>query len=354
MSNQQKLGRFRSCFVAVAVVVLVGSLASCGAKKSNTSTGASPTTGTPPTAPTTTAPPPVFPLTGLPTGAGPATRPALSIKIDNISDALPQSGLNQADIVYEALVEGGLTRLFAVFQSQDADPVGPIRSARPVDADLLDQLGGGIFAYSGAAPGEIAPSQDHSGATLISNDDGVSAFYRAHGKSAPHNVYASTANLYQAGADAGDHSAAPPQLFHYGPATPGTPVTQADVPLGERSSATWHWNTLSGTWDRDQNGKPDLLEDGSQIDANNVLVMSVPIEGSGVFDVTGVEDPLVVVIGQGPCWLLRDGQLVPGTWSRPATTAPTTFTDSTGAQFVFAPGRTFVELEQDSLQPSFQ
>jgi len=125
---------------------------------------------------TTSLPPALFPLTGLPTGSGPATRPALSVKIDNIADALPQSGINQADIVYEELVEGGLTRLFVTYQSHDAAVVGPIRSARPVDADLLDQLGGGIFAYSGAAPGEIAPAEDHSGATLLSMDAGVGAF----------------------------------------------------------------------------------------------------------------------------------------------------------------------------------
>src|SRR5436305_10233595 len=215
VSNQCKRGRMRSCFVAVAVLVLVGSVASCGAKKSHAtataSTSSAAATTTVP-APTTTAPPPVFPLTGLLTGGGPATRPALSVKIDNISAALPQSGLNNADLVYEELVEGGQTRLFAVFQSQDADPVGPIRSARPVDADLLDQLGGGIFAYSGAAAGEIAPSEDHSGATLLSNDNGVSAFYRDRSRSAPHNVYSSTGELYQAGADVGNQSAAPPSL----------------------------------------------------------------------------------------------------------------------------------------------
>src|SRR2546427_801616 len=83
----------------------------------------------------------------------------------------------------------------------------------PVGADLLAALGGGLFAYSGAAPGEIAPVEDHSGATLLSNDDGVGAFYRLRGKRAPHNVYASTADLYAAGAEAGDHSAPPPALF---------------------------------------------------------------------------------------------------------------------------------------------
>ena len=88
-------------------------------------------------APTPTAVPvPTYPLTGLPIPGGPPMRPALSVKIDNVDGALPQSGLNQADLVTDILVEGGLTRLMATFQSQDASLIGPIRSARPVDADL--------------------------------------------------------------------------------------------------------------------------------------------------------------------------------------------------------------------------
>jgi hypothetical protein len=292
-------------------------------------------------------------LTGLPTTGTPAVRPALSVKVDNVVGALPQAGLNDADIVTEELVEGGLTRLFVTFQSRDADRVGPIRSARPVDADLLDQLGGGIFAYSGAAPGEIAPVEDHSGATLLSMDAGVGAFYRDRSRPAPHNVYASTASLYDAGAAAGDHSSPPPPLFGFGPVTSGAPVNNADVPMGERTSAAWHWNAATGAYERDQNGVPDRLEDGSGITADNVLMLSVGITGTGVFDVTGTEDPLVVVIGDGPCWLLRDGQLVQGHWTRPSTTSPTAFTDSTGAPMLLHPGRTWIELVPNAGVPSF-
>jgi hypothetical protein len=331
--------------------MVIALLAACGGgDKKSTAQQSSP----PPPPPPTTAPPPVFPLTGLPQSGPTAARPALSVKIDNVQSALPQSGLNQADIVYEELVEGGQTRLFTVFQSQDADPVGPIRSARPVDADLLDQLGGGLFAYSGAAPGEIAPVEDHSGATLLSNDAGVSAFYRDTSKAAPHNVYSSTAALYQAGADAGDHSAPPPQQFKYGDATGGRPVTNADMIMGLRATAAWHWNAATGAYERDQNGAPDTLDDGSPVTATDVLIQSVAIQGTGVFDSIGEEDPLVVVIGQGPCWLLRDGQLIEGTWSRPATTAPTTFTANGGGDLVLHPGRTWVELLPNTLQPNFQ
>ncbi|MEY2432144.1 MAG: hypothetical protein QOC92_1869 [Acidimicrobiaceae bacterium] len=299
-------------------------------------------------------PPPFFPLTGLKADSAASGRPALSIKIDNITGALPQSGLNNADIVVEELVEGGLTRLFATYQSRDADVVGPIRSARPVDADLLSQLGGGLFAYSGAAPGEIAPVEDHSGATLLNMESASSAFYRESSRRAPHNVYASTAALYGAGAEAGAPSNPPPALFKFGALTTGSPTTDADVPMGHLTSVAWRWNAINANYERDQNGAADVLDDGSRITTDNVLIMSVGVEGSGVRDVRGVEDPLVVVIGEGQCWLMRDGQLIEGRWSRAATNQPTVFRDNAGAEFVFHPGRSWVQLVQNSLTPSFQ
>ncbi|HEX4822063.1 MAG TPA: DUF3048 domain-containing protein [Acidimicrobiales bacterium] len=347
---RQRRGARRACASVLALAV-IATLAGCGSKSN---AKGSPESKTIATSRTTQAPPAIFPLTGLPVDRPDAGRPSLAIKIDNLDEARPQSGLNFADIVYDTLVEGGQTRLFAVFQSHDADVVGPIRSARPVDADLLRALNGGLFAYSGAAPGEIAPSIDHSTATLLSNDDGVTAFYRAKGHRAPHNVYASTAKLYAAGAEAGNQSPAPPALFHFGAAAPGgQPTASANVPMGNNATAAWAWNPQLGQYERTQDGTDDTLEDGTRVTADNVLVMSVGVTGTGVFDVNGVEDPLPVVIGSGPCWLLRDGQLVQGTWSRDSVTAATVFHDAAGHDLVFHTGRTWVELQQNSLQPTF-
>jgi len=354
--QQLRTRRRAAAFVAVGSAFISASmLTACGSGGGGAHGAVTAASGASSPSPTTTPPPALFPLTGLPTGSGPALRPALSVKIDNIADALPQSGINQADIVYEALVEGGLTRLFVTYQSHDAPVVGPIRSARPVDADLLDQLGGGIFAYSGAAPGEIAPSEDHSGATLLSMDSGVGAFYRDDTRRAPHNVYSSTDALFQAGAALGDHSSAPPPLFRFGEQPQGgTPAADADVPMGDRTTAAWHWNATDHVYERDQNGEADVVDDGSRITTENVLLMSVAIAGTDIRDVRGVEHPLVVVIGDGPCSLLRDGQLIQGHWSRAATGAPTQYVDATGAPLLLHPGRTWVELVQNALTPAFR
>src|SRR6266487_4150351 len=120
------LGRLRVPLATWAVVLLV-LLAGCGGKAKSH--------GAAPSSTTTTTTPATSPLTGLPSGGATAAgRPALSVKIDNIPAARPQAGLNTADVVVEQPVEGGLTRLFATWQSKDADQIGPIRSARPVDA----------------------------------------------------------------------------------------------------------------------------------------------------------------------------------------------------------------------------
>ena len=92
------------------------------------------------------------PLTGLPIDPAKASRPALVVKIDNFPTiARPQVGINQADVVFEEIVEG-ITRFAAVFQSEDADPVGPIRSARTSDINILAQLGRPLLAWSGGNP----------------------------------------------------------------------------------------------------------------------------------------------------------------------------------------------------------
>jgi len=289
--------------------------------------------------------PTTAPLTGLVVSSVPQ-RPALSIKIDNSPPGLPQSGLEKADIVTDALVEGGLTRLLATYQSQDATLVGPIRSARPVDAALLRQLGGGIFAYSGAAAGEIAPVKAQSTATLLSFDAGISAFKQVPGHPVPFQVYASTSDLYSAGQKAGASSNPPKPIFTYSSTVPrGSSGVTARIPMSNIATVTWTWDPTTQTYLRTQNGKADTLADG-------VVVMSVAIGPTGIFDTAGNEDPLVVVTGSGPVSVLRNGQVITGTWNRPTINDTMKMTDSSGATIPLQPGRSWIELQQRPLQPA--
>lgn len=318
--------------------VALSLLASCAKQ---TAHKARPTTTVPPT----TAPP-VAPLTGLPVWAV-ANRPALSIKVDNSPPALPQSGLQNADIVADELVEGGITRLMATFQSQDAPIVGPIRSARPVDAALLRELGGGVFAYSGAAEGEIAPVKADSTATLINAENTPSAFDIHHaGRQPPFSTYATTADLWAAGKQAGAPQVPPRPVFTYDPTVPpaAPPAAHLTLPISPETSAGWDWDPASKSYLRVQNGAPDSLADGTRISTTNVVVLSVDIGHTGIFDTAGSEDPLVIVTGFGPCWVLRDGKYIQGFWGRATITDPLRLVDQGGHPISLEPGRTWMEL----------
>lgn len=297
--------------------------------------------------------PPVYPLTGLPaTDAARQHRPALSVKIDNVGEARPQAGLNSADLVTDILVEGGLTRLMATFQSQDTGTIGPIRSARPVDADLLRELGGGIFAYSGAAPGEIAPSRQHSTALLVSNDADSRWFHRAGRHAAPHNVYSSTSRLFEAGRTLRKGLPPAPQLFSYSAAAPAGPaIRTVRLTYSPYASCAWTWDGHS--YLRTQDGSPDRLDGGQRVTANDVVILSVGFHPTHIIDAAGNADPYVEVIGSGKAWVMRDGHLVAGRWVRPSYYVPMRLLDDKGAVIALHPGRTWMELQPRPFLPAF-
>jgi len=283
-----------------------------------------------------------WPLTGVVASKAP-TEPALSVKIDNAPAARPQSGLNQADLVFECLVEGGMSRFLTVYQSHGAGEIGPIRSARPVDGALLRALHGGIFAYSGAADGEIAPAKAYSTSFLLSNDEDSTPFARLSSRSAPENVYSSTAKLRAEAARKSAHPGLPSALFTYGPAVPGSPTArQLSVVVGGAASASWAFDGAS--YLRSENGSRHLLANGQQVRATNVVVLRVQVTHSGITDAAGNEDPFVLAYGSGAAEVFRNGVVEHGRWSRPAVADAYRFTSTGGGALTLAPGPTWIEL----------
>jgi hypothetical protein len=289
---------------------------------------------------------PPSPLTGLPPGDPTAiSRPALSIKVDNAPAARPQAGLNAADVVTEELVEGGLTRFFATYQSQDAPLVGPVRSGRLVDADLLRELGGGIFAYSGAAAGELAVIRASSGALLLSPDAGDAGFHRDLSRPAPSNLFTSTRELYLAGLARSPSLTAPPPLFTFDPTPPvGGPGSSVAVTFSGAANAMWSWSATTGSYSRTEDGSAHLLTDGQQVTATDVVIMSVGVRPSGFVDAGRNPVPAVIVIGSGPCWVLRDGIVEQGRWQRADPSVGVTLLGADGTPLTLRPGRTWIEL----------
>jgi hypothetical protein len=328
--------------LAVGLAGAVALTAACGGGKKS----AKPTT-TIPGASTTTTAPLRFALTGLPsTDAKVVNRPVLVVKIENAPDARPQSGLDAADVVYEEVVEGGLTRFLAVFQSHDAELVGPIRSVRPTDPDIVRPLGG-LFAYSGGTKKFIAllhqaPVRD------VGYDEFTSAYDKRSGRSAPHNLYSSTRKLY---VKASDRDRNPPKLFGFLPVgTPfgGTgvmPAMSVNLVLGPLGTASYQYDSATGTWLRSEQGSPHLVEGGGQIAPTNVIIQYVRyVVSPGDTDVAGNPVFKAQVLGSGDAWVFSNGKVVKGTWSKPTPDAITTYADASGQSITLVPGQTWVEL----------
>ncbi len=271
-------------------------------------------------------------------------RPALAVKVDNYVAARPQSGLDKADIVFEEPVEGGITRYVAVFQCQEAPLVGPIRSARNIDIGILGQLGRPLLVNVGG----INPVLSNIEASpIIENDLRVdsSVVQNIPGRVAPYDTYSSTSALW------GLHPhevTAPSPIFAYSSAPPpGTPATSISIPFSSNSNVTWTYDAATGQYLRSYGATPDMLSDGVQNSAANVVVQFVQITYGPWLenDVGGLEvQANLYQNASGPAEIFRNGVEITGTWQRNELGQPTQFTSSSGAPITLQPGRTWVEL----------
>lgn len=292
---------------------------------------------------------PIAPLTGLPLAdQARLGRPALIVKIENAPASRPQSGLDSADVVYEEIVEGGITRFLAVFHSTDADPVGPVRSLRPSDPDIIAAFGG-LFAHSGGIPKFIEMLRRTPGITDVGVDvldEGPDKPYtRRPGRSAPNNLYTSTPKLYSS---APSSAKGPPdrfndflpegQAFTAGGAAPATglSLTVGITPV------SYDYDAGSKTYRR-----AGLVEAGGAAAPTNVIVQFTSYSGTGETDLTGATVEKAASVGSGEALILSGGLAVRGKWSRDSATSYTTYTNADGEPIRLAAGRTWVELARN-------
>lgn len=286
----------------------------------------------------------ILPLLGTP-GEVP-DRPALAVKIDGTERGRPQTGLTQADVVYEELVEGGLTRLLAVYHSADPEMVGPVRSARSTDISLLAELDRPLFAWSGAnevfrAAVEAADIIDVGFAAA------AEAYQQSPERQAPYNLDASPERLRSAGGEGGP----PPALFGY--RDPDETLDEPEVETvtamtldgpGLAPSIDWEWDEESAAWRRTQDGMPHVDADGEPVAVANVVVRVTPYEDTGLVDSAGNPVPQAITVGEGEVLLLSDGTLRRGRWHQPSELGPTTYTDANGDPLRLTPGQTWIEV----------
>lgn len=283
------------------------------------------------------------PLTGIEPEGGSPDRPALAIKIENLDVARPQAGLERADIVYEEPVEGGITRFVAIYHCRDARRVGPVRSVRVVDADILSQFGAPLFGYAGGVPPAVN-RLERAGVQDLNFNDAADAYSRDPGRSAPHNLYTSTRALYRLGRDTGS----PEPVFTYDPEPPGEEDSgrgrRVAVGFSPAADVAWRYRPEPGTYVRFHGAEPHTLEAGGQVAATNVVVQVVRVVPGAIIDPAGNPSPEIEVIGRGPAFVFRDGRVVEGEWVREGPEEATRFLDAEGNDIPLAPGTTWVEL----------
>ncbi|MGY1763030.1 DUF3048 domain-containing protein [Geodermatophilus sp. SYSU D00779] len=289
---------------------------------------------------------PAWPLTGVPAHAV-ADRPALAVKIENSVDARPQTGLAAADMVWEQVVEGGITRFVAVYHSDLPPEIGPVRSIRPMDPAIAASLGG-LLAFSGGVPAYVTAAQD-AGLQVISQDSGADGFHRTTTRAAPHNVHAVPQTLVDQ-ADAA-HRAAPGAQFDHPAAgekatavAAGQQAATLELTLSGVSHPRWTWNAADGRWLRSEGSTPAVEADGRRIGATNVVVLRVDVVATEARDPAGNPVPETILTGTGRALVASGGHTVEATWSKPGTDDRVRLTGADGAPVTLAPGTTWVEL----------
>jgi hypothetical protein len=282
-----------------------------------------------------------MPLTGVPLGPGETVpdRPAIAVKIDNVECAhRTQQGLNNADTVFEEIVEGRLTRFAAIYHSQGADPVGPVRSGRSQDVDLLGAFQRPLMVWSGGNGGVVQFISESDIINLSAQNHGP-GYFRAGNCRSPHNLWNNTDSVWPA---TPPEAGRPIPIFQYvdpGSTVPGTPASYMTATIGV-NSVQWDWDAASGTYVRSENGRPHTLEDGSQVSTNNVVVLVLEYRTTP----WEAKSPEGVSVGSGAAAVFSNGTVQVGTWSRNDRTEPFTLTAADGSPIKLAPGRTFVEL----------
>ncbi len=283
------------------------------------------------------------PLTGL-AGRSPG-RPAVIVKIDNVPLARPQSGLNHADIIYEELVEAGLTRFAAVFHSAKPNTIGPVRSGRSTDIGIIDSFAKPIFAFSGANSIfdrliDKQPIHNRSAELFY-------RYWRSRGRPAPHNLYIGAQTLL----DSVSGGTRPPAHFAYRePADELHPRAEpaSSVRLrylaGSSPRIEFRWDPDRGGWRRWQSGTRHVDADGVQLAPANLIVQVVAYIDTGLTDKWGEDLYEGVSVGTGQALIFTDGHMIPATWTRPTLRSVTTFTDAAGNHVELTPGQTFVSL----------
>jgi len=348
---------------AGAVVVVIGAVigvivATGGHSKSHaaadTSSGTSGTSGT--AAPALASD--RCPLTDTPAPGGKVPdRIPLAVKIGNepgpdaggLGAARPQSGLNEADIVYDTPAEGGIMRYVAIYQCQNASSIGPVRSERWVDWHILAEFPKSILAHVGGIQPELALLDAQPYVIDADAFKYPADYHQIATRVPPDATYTSTSALY---GTFSSYKTPPKPIFTYTSALPSgaKPVASLAIDFSAGTDVVWRWDPTTGQFMHYYQDVPDIdTLTGKQVSTTNIIVQIVHYSYGPWPESPGATgDVMSVLTGSGKGYVLRDGEMIPVTWSRPDLRGTTTFTSPSGAKVGLAPGRTWVEIVLDT------
>lgn len=284
-------------------------------------------------------------LTGLPVASATDEYPqVVGVMFDNHFDARPQSGLDKADIVYEAPVEGGITRFFGIFSaSTTVLKIGPVRSARPYFLDWLQEYGDAMYLHSGGSPEALQLIQTRN--LFDANEFYRGPYYwRDNSRFAPHNLYSNSDNWQKMVAKYGaTRTALPWQGWKFAneSAVTSTPGAHASVTVKYASNyiVSWQFTSSTGWYVRLLNTKPYSTEEGVPIVADSVVFASMSV---ATIDNEGRRE--IQTVGSGDATILTGGNLLKGTWKKNGLTDRTRWYDSVGNEIILMPGKTWVQI----------
>lgn len=289
---------------------------------------------------------PRHPLTGVQLEEASSVGPSIAIKIDNTSSGRPQVGIAAADLVFEELVEGGVTRYLAVFNTAVPEEVGPVRSGRPQDADLVRALGG-VFVFSGVGNSNVREIIRGTGLQLVEHDTSGGTpdgefFFRSTRKPAPWNLHIEAADLISL---YGSLPASETQFEYKSDVSEasalvaGVDAQSIRVVFSKGVESVWEWDEASATYLKFlSNGSPDKDADGTQISATNIVILT-----PNYFDVEGL--PSAKISGTvETAFLATGGKILSGVFDASVLGKPIELRGEDDNPLYLAPGKTFVLL----------
>lgn len=288
---------------------------------------------------------PRWPLTGLeaPSSAAISARP-LSVKIENSKDARPQTGLNSADVVYESIAEGGITRFNCIFHSVMPADVGPVRSARLSDIWIVPQYDA-LFVFSGASH-RVNRAVNSAGLPNLSQDVGVSKPYRrSRERKSPHNLYLSPSGAVEEAKRRGMRVTSAIRGLQFDKRSTGSTstISTIEVPFSQANTSKWTWDAAGSRYLRFNNGVVHKdAETGAQVSADNIVVIWAKYDAAAR-DAVGSTTYDVTLGGKGRATVFRDGVRIECTWEA-SRDVPPTFRDQDGKAVKLKPGRTWFEV----------